>query len=309
MKTKKKKMALKFIAKLFIALNLILFMGFGCGSNGSGDSSDKKDITTTSSENEKIEAALSATIKVIEKGQKEQKVNNINDSVPFMQKKGSTIGSFDSCFTMDTNQAGMTITFNDSAGCDGMSGSISITASNDGKTVVSTYQNVEVLGDGCIINGKVIMTFSESGSFSDMTTSYENLDICGEIIDGTTYGSYNTDTDEYVVTMDGESVTIDLNGGAISGTLETDINFNDDGYAEGSAEIIIADQIYTCTIDDVIINPTCDIPTSGTINISDGTNTIMVDFSNTDCENSTIIYTFNGEEFTYNPDVNVEIEP
>ncbi len=290
------------IIRLILVLALTLLLGFGC-SGGSDDNTTSSNGTTGNGNNN-MEAALSATVKTLSNGEKDRIVSEATNDSPLLpgSRRVARQDINFSCGTYHIGQNGsFTVTYNGSCG---ISGSVTGSMSND-NSMTMTYDNVTT-EDGCTINGNITMTFDQSGTEGSVMISYDNLSVCGQTVTGSVNGTYDSTTGEFDVNLDGESVTISSDGETTTASIDTNLTF-DESSVEGSTQVTIENETYTCTVQGVVIDPECGLPTSGTIQISDGTETITIDFSNTSCSNPTVSYTYNGELVIYNLGVDVEI--
>ena len=201
-------------------------------------------------------------------------------------------GSFE-CGTMALNGTTVTYTFNEGNDC-GVTGSVSVTpVVSQGSVLFSIVYNDVVQGE-CAINGSGTTAVQKDGENIIIGHQSDDLSVCGQQMDGTTTVAYNSGT--FVsATVAGVYSYFE---GQTEITAEVDLVY-DGTTLNGSATITIdGQQPYDCEFSDVVIDPECGIPTAGTITI-DGT---TFDFSQTTCENPSVITTIHGIPVTVDLD-------
>ena len=177
------------------------------------------------------------------------------------------------------------VNFNGAQQCGGITGAVRVTPSVNAGSVswTVTYQNLQK-GD-FVVNGTATTTFTKNGNLLTATHASTNLSANGYQLNGTS------------------SVTINLLTGLVAtGTVNTALVFTYEnaqatananllydanlGFS-GTVTIVMGEQTYNCVVTNVKIDPTCGIPTSGTMTI----NGFPLDFSQTTCENQTVLIT------------------
>ncbi|MGA1825917.1 MAG: hypothetical protein ACMUIP_14775 [bacterium] len=192
-----------------------------------------------------------------------------------------------------------TINFLGGEGCDFADGNIVARWYTDGNSPTSiTYQNLT--SDSCTIDGSISIGTTTSGNNTIKTYTCEEFDLCGRIINCTC--QITTDSNDNIVsltcsqdneyTIDGQTATIDSTvayndtNNTYSGTITITYTADDQNI----------DVTYTLT--DIYIDANCDMPTGGTMEISDWSfavdpcagGTKAISFENTTCENKNALY-------------------
>jgi hypothetical protein len=195
-------------------------------------------------------------------------------------------GEFD-CGDMQRDGTTVTYTFSGDVDCGGVTGQVAVTPQlSDGKVSFNiVYTNV-VQGD-CTINGSGTTTVTVDGPNVIFGHQSDNLNVCGQQMDGTTTVTINAVTGALVSAhVEGEYAYDD---GQVQTTTVVDLVYNGTTL-NGTATISTGGEDYTCEFIDVVIDPTCGIPTAGTITIDEYT----FDFTDTTCENPTVTTTIRG---------------
>ena len=130
------------------------------------------------------------------------------------------------------------------------------------------------------------------------------METCKGIIEGSVDAVYDSSTEELVVSA---SADIEASSYTVDGTevdIDADIDYNSSGQINGTVTLIVEGVTFDCTLQNIVIDETCDVPTAGTLTIeSSGSNgleeDVVFDFSSTTCANPTVETTINGRTVTY----------
>jgi hypothetical protein len=311
-----KKTKINIFTMVVVLLSIWILTGVGCG--GSSGDNDNADNTGTGSGSgngggEVNEAAINKTIdatinSLSQSADKGDAYTAMDDILSYTSVGGIASlsravialdpieGSFPcGSYTLADNM--YTYSFNGT--CDGLSGSITISFSTpsgeDDQTTIYTitYDNFTAY-DACTIDGTVTYTIDLSGDTYSYSYTFVNLSICGDTRDGS-----------YTISSDGSGIVYELGSETYtySGTVNvwTDMDYSPVTGLSGHAEVTLDGEVYTVTVSNIMVDNSCGIPTSGTIEIMspDETVSITVDFSSTNCDSAVVTYSFNGEQVTY----------
>lgn len=210
-----------------------------------------------------------------------------------------TMLSAANCGQASRNVNTVTYTFNDSRPCH-IGGAVSISPSYSAPTIslAMTFNNVTVpLNDSttCTINGTTVVTTSYSSDNNQITLTYSMtaMTICGSPVSGTITAIFDVTTGLLVALTVQADITVDLNGTPT--VVSMNVTYNPaTGVISGTATFTTGGTTYNCTFSNIVIDPNCGLPKSGTMTV----NGILFDFSNTTCANPTVEVTIHG--FTLN---------
>ena len=208
-----------------------------------------------------------------------------NDVQSFIQ---SLLGLTFPCGTVENQLTTLIFTFTGGQDCPNISGTVSVTPSlvEGGLSFHMVYDNVDV--DGCVINGSADTTLVVEGSLVTATHVFDSMTICGQSVTGTATVTYDAAGQVVAVTRTSQNI-YDLEGAQV--TVTTNLTYHSDTGLSGTALISGADeQDYEAAFENIMIDPTCGLPTSGTLTV----NGIEMDFSGTTCENPSVSVTYNG---------------
>jgi hypothetical protein len=213
-------------------------------------------------------------------------LSEVQGTAPLQIAMALASGDFN-CGTKQRNGSTVTYTFSGDPDCGSITGQIAVTPQiSEGKISFNiTYTHVSQ-GD-CTINGSGTTSFTADGSQLIIRHQSDNLNVCGQQINGTTILTYNALSQTLVSTsVVGEYVFYDnaLQVTAAVNMVYTTPRLN------GTATVTADGQTYNCTFEDVTIDPVCGIPTAGGITV----NAYSFDFSETTCENPTVTTTVKG---------------
>ncbi|NWH05656.1 hypothetical protein HXW94_11775 [Desulfobacter latus] len=214
-------------------------------------------------------------------------VSNVNEL------KAAIENAADPCVTHDFSLISQAYTI-DMTSCNNISGAVTLkptyTDNNIGYTI--DYDNVVVPtknGGTCTING----TTAAAVSFTNGTISFiyqpSNLTVCGNSVNGTLAVTYNTTTQATTVSVETQTVTVycgetaDIKTDLVLTYAGADSNVIVNGNIESIITLEDGKQIHTTSLDNVEIDTSCGIPVGGEATV-DG---ILIDFSNTTCQNPT----------------------
>jgi hypothetical protein len=259
------------------------------GTSSSNTSTDERDILLGS-----MTASLAALAEESQRGSVLAKLaaahhvaGGSGAGIGFDQIGAVSDGDNDNCATVDYRGDTLVISFDGSAACDGLEGSLEITPAdgNDPEqdVIVSDIAIIDLsLGDGCLINGEQRLYATLNGNAFSAQISYD-LDVCGQrqagqvAITGTT-----ADPDQWVFQLEARDYTID---DGVDVQVEVDWQL-DEGNLSGDGEIRYDGAEFTFLADHLVMDPGCGLPTGGSLTLfdADGTELASADFSHTSCE-------------------------
>ncbi len=186
-------------------------------------------------------------------------------------------------------QKTVTITFVSTPNCYTLTGSLTVTvvtATTEAITYHVQYNNLTY--DGCTINGSSTVTVTNNGTQVTIKQEPENLTVCGTLLNGVISLTYDVATLTLVsASVKGTSVFTE---GEVTTTVVVDLTYTPTGGFSGTLTVTEGDQTYECTATNLVLSSECGIPTSGTLTIDE----ITLDFSETTCENPTVIVMVRG---------------
>lgn len=208
-------------------------------------------------------------------------------------KRQAAVNTLCGTFSQDLQKQAYTMEFNGS--CNNLTGSITWSTSGLAGNKVYSMEFSSVSDGECTIDGSVEMQSRYEGSQVSVSYSMNNMNICGNQYDGTASIGVDRDTGEITYVLDTKNY--EYRSGTI--LVDTDIDYNAETGISGFATVTINGSKYDCTAADIIIDKTCGAPTSGTLTLTGANgNIVVMDFTNTTCENQTVEYTLNGKTQT-----------
>jgi len=187
-----------------------------------------------------------------------------------------------------TSQSGtLTFTFAGGEGCPA-SGTVSITPAitQDGFSYDMLYENVTT--DDCLVNGSAAAVLALEGSHVSAGHTFESMSICGHELSGTVDVVYDI-TGHVVSAAKSSENTFTVDG--VEVTVTTDVTYSYGQGFSGTAQISgIDEEDYSVEFEDITIDPACGLPNAGTLTV----NGIVMDFTETTCENPVVEATYMG---------------
>ncbi len=192
---------------------------------------------------------------------------------------------------LDISTSTLTFTFTGEEVCSGITGTVKVipALSNNTLSFDILYENVNV--NECSINGaSQTILVVESGQFT-ATHTFTNLAACGQTLNGTVTISYNPEGQVLVISGSSQNTYV-INGS----TVTTDLTYSytpQNGFS-GTATVNTNGQTYNIEFTNMKFDPTCGVPVSGSMTL----NGIVLDFSQTSCDNPVVEVTINNFTFT-----------
>ncbi|KPA12125.1 conserved hypothetical protein, secreted [Candidatus Magnetomorum sp. HK-1] len=212
-------------------------------------------------------------------------VSSITDIISLLENYNFPCGSMSI-----ENVTTAVFSFDNPTQCKGISGTVKITPSFSGGTLSYQVEYIDVQKDDCTINGNTNTTISTENANIIITLISDDLMVCDQPLDGNiiiTYGLLGLVS----IQIQAQNTYI-INDTEING--HSNIIYKPSEGLNGSCQINLQGESYDVELNNLTIDPSCGVPTSGTIVI----NNIEMDFSNTDCENSVVTITVNGQSYT-----------
>jgi hypothetical protein len=190
------------------------------------------------------------------------------------------------CGDFSTEGATMVFVFNGSSECGGVTGIIRLTPTGSGYSV---HYDSFTTASGCEVNGSASTTFSDDNGNLTITHTFDNLNLCGQNLNDSVTMSYNNG----ILSVTRESNN-DLNIDDQDVSVESNVDYSTENGFSGTAVIGIDDKVYNCDFQNIKIDPSCGVPTSGTLTIIQGDpqkahTRYEFDFSSTTCEEPDIV--------------------
>jgi uncharacterized glyoxalase superfamily protein PhnB len=159
--------------------------------------------------------------------------------------------------------------------CNGVTGTINL-ALVQNKLQVS-FDTLSFGNGDCTIDGDMQININVENATIKFTQTTNNLQICQHTLDGTleVINGLNTPV---IINRKGTD-TLVINGEEYA--VSSDISYTQNTGLNGSVAFTKDGQAYYCKIENVKLDLTCGIPTSGTMTID----LVTIDFSETTCEN------------------------
>jgi hypothetical protein len=159
--------------------------------------------------------------------------------------------------------------------CNNVTGKVQISLAQG--HIQIAYDTLSFGNGDCTIDGDLQIAVSHENTNLIYTQTASNLNICGNNLDGT-LEIINGIGKPVVINRQGTD-TLLINGETYG--IVSDISYTQNSGLNGSIEFTKNGQTYYCEIENVELDLTCGIPTSGTITID----RMIMDFSETTCEN------------------------
>jgi hypothetical protein len=169
--------------------------------------------------------------------------------------------------------------------CNGVTGKVIVSLSQGKIQIV--YEDLSFGNNDCTIDGDLLISVSRENTTLIYTQTANNLNICGNNLDGTLEIINGIGT-PVIIHRQGTD-TLFINGEQYA--IVSDISYTQNKGLNGSMEFTKNGQSYYCKIEDIELDLTCGIPTSGTITID----RMIIDFSETTCENLEVNVTIFGK--------------
>lgn len=259
------------------------------GASGNNSSTDERDSLLRS-----MTASLAALAEESQRGSvlaklaaAHQVVGGFGTGIGFDQIGAASDGDNDNCATVAYRGDTLVISFDGSAACDGLEGTLEITPADgnapEQNIVVSDISIIDFsLGDGCLINGEQHLYATLNGNDFSADIGYD-LDLCGQwqagqvVIKGTA-----TDPEQWVFQLEARDYTVE---DGVRVQVEVDWQL-EAGNIIGEGEIRFDEKLYLFLADEIHMDPGCGLPTGGSLTLFDATGTELAsaDFSDTSCE-------------------------
>lgn len=182
-----------------------------------------------------------------------------------------------SCGTISL-QLPKTIVFTFNGQCGGISGTVKVTPALENADLIFTveYSSVQISSISCTINGTATTMLTVTGTQVTAVHTFSNMNICGQTLSGTITIVYDR-TSGTVISVSGQSSG---SYGDPAVTVSLTYTYSPTSGMSGTAAI----NQTTFTFTGIRIDPTCGIPTAGTLTVDN----ITFDFSSTTCDNPTV---------------------
>ena len=186
----------------------------------------------------------------------------------------------------------LSYTFTKPETCAGITGSLLITVTWDSENqqIVLEADFDNLVGPECTLDGSATITGDVTGNTLTLHMDADSLSMCGSTLNGTLDATYDIITFEMEsMTINGTSRYYDTEEEIWMEVVLTALTYTPDSGISGSAIVTFETtppEEYTITLSGIVLDPTCGIPTDGTM-VIDGT--ITFDFSETTCDDPTVI--------------------
>jgi hypothetical protein len=184
-------------------------------------------------------------------------------------------------------------TFTGEPVCNNVTGTMKVTPELSEGTLSYSVEYINVQTEGCLIDGNATTTMSIEGTQVTATHTFDQMSMCGDEFDGTVTVVYDIVTGEVI------SVSTEQNAYTVEGcdaTMDLVISYNSEDGINGTATIEMDGETYEIEMNNIKIDQTCGLPTSGSMTM-DG---IVLDFSTTSCNNPVVTVTMEGQTFNLN---------
>ncbi|MFZ5570761.1 MAG: hypothetical protein ACOZF0_10170 [Thermodesulfobacteriota bacterium] len=197
------------------------------------------------------------------------------------------------CGSLTFDQGAFTMMFDGT--CNNLTGTIDYTSSGGIGNRSYDLEISEVSDGECTIDGSTEVQMAAAADLISWTFTLDQMSICGRQYDGTVTLTLDPETGEVTYALVSRNYSY---AGSIG--VETDIDYSETDGISGEATVTINGVSYACIASGIKIDQTCGVPVSGTLTIQgQGGGTAVLDFSDTSCENKTVLYTLNGESHTF----------
>jgi hypothetical protein len=266
---------------------LILLVVLGCGGGGGGTKNSGEETPPPNRLLQAIETAVSALDEEAEQGVALEKLYVGNELAGNLlpMARGDVAAGNPPCVSVDTEGETLILSFDGSEACRSVSGTLRITAVSsdfgDPSILVTEISLIDFdTGDGCLINGDERSTVTIDGIHITVVCTYTDLDLCGQTISGQLVLDGEPPND-WQIEM--EAHTYRYGSGA---EAEVEVAWQPEtGIMQGEAAVRLDGRTYAMAVEGVIIDPTCGLPTSGSLSITDPEgSTSQATFTETTCE-------------------------
>ncbi|ACL03572.1 hypothetical protein Dalk_1875 [Desulfatibacillum aliphaticivorans] len=169
----------------------------------------------------------------------------------------------------------------------GVDGVITVTVTKPESAIIFEMDYDQVTVGTCTIDGQASSTLSfDSGNITYTHTS-SNLTACGATLNGTFSVTVDATDGSLESASMANAVTYDTGNGQI--TVVSDLTRDSQGVS-GNVDLTTDDGYYECTLYNIIIDWACGIPNGGILVV----NGVVLDFSNTTCDNPVVTATVRG---------------
>jgi len=183
-----------------------------------------------------------------------------------------------------------TILFSFNANCNDISGDVSVTPTLSNEQLLLLIDFDDLFTEKSSIDGQILLSIALEEYNIVLTCQTQTLLINNQNLNGTFIIKLTLNGNIVSIKMTGESA---FNINTYQGIIKYDLIQNSEKDINGTAEITLNEKKYFIEFENIILDPICQIPTSGNIYV----NGILVNFNNTNCSNQIVTVIINSYAF------------